>query len=202
LGNKSETMQKILDVACIEFGTNGFVNASTNQIAKNALVSKGVIFKYFHQKHELYFQVVVQEMDKLIQGLSLYMSSHEENDVFDKIVDIILWKATYAKMYPFASALLLEAVSKPPSAIKDKMMEYFSKLSSHSIQLFFDQIPMDNIQERFSKEDVQKMIGIAVNGLQATYIKEGMTLEYLESIREESIDFLKTVLRGMEKSTW
>ena len=36
-------------------------------------------------------------------------------------------------------------------------------------------------------------------GLQATYVRAGIDVRYMESIRNDSVAFMKTVVRGMER---
>ncbi|PLX21155.1 MAG: hypothetical protein C0599_08290 [Salinivirgaceae bacterium] len=45
--------EKIVDAAITLFGENGFHNTSISQIAKNAGVSKGLMYNYFESKEEL-----------------------------------------------------------------------------------------------------------------------------------------------------
>ncbi len=200
MGKKEQTMTIILQFALEEFGTLGYDLASTNKIANKANLSKGTIFKYFHSKPSLYYTLFRQELEQMISSMKSFLETHRSHDLFQTVVETIFWKATYAKEHPHASLLLLEAISKPPEPIKEKIMSHLGQLSELSMDLFFEQIPMDTIRNEFSKADVKRQFQIAVNGLQATYIKPGITYEYLDQIREEAICFLKTLLQGMEKT--
>lgn len=200
MGKKEKTKDQILQFALEEFGTLGYDLASTNKIASKANLSKGTIFKYFHSKSFLYYTLFTQELDRMITAMKQFLQNHQSQDLFQTVVDTIFWKATYAKEHAYASQLLLEAISKPPQDIQEKIMSHLNQLSELSMDLFFDQIPMDSIRSEFSKADVKRQFQIAVNGLQTTYVKPGITYEYLDQIREEAICFLKTLLQGMEKT--
>lgn len=50
----NQKQQRIIKSALIEFGTNGFKRASTNTIAENAQIGKGMLFYYFGSKKELF----------------------------------------------------------------------------------------------------------------------------------------------------
>ncbi len=49
-----EKQERILNAASKEFAQKGFVNASTNEMVKEAGISKGLLFHYFKNKKQLY----------------------------------------------------------------------------------------------------------------------------------------------------
>lgn len=49
-----EKQKQIINAAAEEFGGKGYDNASTNEIVKNANISKGLLFHYFGNKKALY----------------------------------------------------------------------------------------------------------------------------------------------------
>jgi len=49
-----EKRQRIYDAAIHEFLKNGYDNANTNRIAKNANISIGSLFKYFENKEDIF----------------------------------------------------------------------------------------------------------------------------------------------------
>ena len=54
LSLENEKQQRIIKSALVEFGINGFKRASTNTIAENAQIGKGMLFYYFGSKKELF----------------------------------------------------------------------------------------------------------------------------------------------------
>lgn len=51
---EADKRQRIIDAALKEFSEKGYKNASTNRIAANAQIGKGMLFYYFGNKEELY----------------------------------------------------------------------------------------------------------------------------------------------------
>lgn len=200
MGKKQETMDRIRQAALQEFGEFGYELASTNKIASKAGLSKGTIFKYFRSKPILYYAVFLNELEQMVYEMKQFLKTHESHDLLQTVVDVIFWKAAYAKDHPHATEILLAAISKPPKEIEAEIFTHLGQLSDLSMDLFFEQIPMEKIRAGYSKADVKRQFQIAVNGLQATYIKPGITVAYLEQVREESVHFLKTLLHGMEKT--
>ncbi|MGD9909350.1 MAG: TetR/AcrR family transcriptional regulator [Candidatus Izemoplasmatales bacterium] len=189
---------RILEAALIEFGTKGYRHASTNQIYPRAMVSKGSIFKIFGSKAELFYQVFKKALDQMVQELDL-AGFKNEIDPFDKIIAVMIWKMNYAKDHPYEMNVLLEGLTNPPEEISSVILSHTKELTKLSIETFFQEISMDKIDPRFSKEDVISYLRIGVEGLQHTIVTKDLTLDKLESLRDHSINFLKTLLKGMEK---
>jgi len=55
---EKEKQNKILDAAFKEFADNGFYKANTDNIVKEAGISKGLLFYYFNNKKELYHDLI------------------------------------------------------------------------------------------------------------------------------------------------
>lgn len=64
--------RRIIDAAYNEFATHGYKNASTNRLVKELGISKGILFKYFSTKIELYTYLVDTAVASLLQHLAKY----------------------------------------------------------------------------------------------------------------------------------
>lgn len=81
MGNRNETQQKIIDAAIKVFGQKGFHGAKTAEIAKEAGVAEGTIFKYYDTKkellrgvleyivHEVVPSIIAQPLEEVLQRL-------------------------------------------------------------------------------------------------------------------------------------
>ena len=197
MGRSDLTKQKILDAALIEFGEKGFEPASTNTITLTAGVSKGSVFKYYPTKAELFYAIYTREFAAMMTFLEPFLKQ-ENADPFEKVMDITLSKVRYAREHPHATRLMMDAITKPPQAIRDRLMSHLAALTKLSVNILFDDLPMDQIDKQYSKSDVLRNLEIALSGLQAIYITPHTNVEQLETIKQQSIAYLKVVLRGME----
>ena len=78
-----------------EFTKNGFDNASTNEIEKEAKISKGSLFNYFDSKKNLYaylIEYIAQVIDDLFEKIDL-----SETDLFKRIDGIGYLKLRFTK---------------------------------------------------------------------------------------------------------
>jgi len=194
----SSLSHRILVAALQEFGTKGYSLSSTNTIALKADVSKGTVFKKFKSKAELFYAVYSIELDKFLSEYQTFQKVVSKN-VFEQIIDIIIWKGNYTRDHPEAANVLLEGIANPPKEIKDKLLQSLVLLRELSISSLFSQINRDNLRDDISKETFERTLNLAIAGLQATYINKNVNYELLNSIKEESIEFLKIIIRGMEK---
>ncbi len=192
------TKDKILNAALNEFGSKGYQLASTNTMAKSSSLSKGVIFKYFHSKVELFLACYKRELDRFLEAYNGFQV-HLSDELFEQIIDILIWKGQYAQDHPEASEVLLEGLANPPPEIKEQILESMIKLKDVSMATLFSKIQLHNLRDDLTPTDVQRVLNIAISGLQATYINKQVSFKVLESIRQESIDYIKIIIRGMEK---
>lgn len=71
--------QKILNAALKEFAENGYEQASTNRIVKEAGIGKGMLFYYFKSKKELYEYLVAYSMDVIINDYYNLVDTNERD---------------------------------------------------------------------------------------------------------------------------
>lgn len=187
-----------MQAALSEFSSKGYELASTNEIHRTAGVSKGMIFKTFGSKSELYYQVVeiaLNHMLKEMKSLDLKAIA----DPIDRIVTIILWKMQYANQYPNESKLMLEAITSPPQAMLERFHQRLIELQAFSIRVCFEGVSLENISDEYSRDELLEYIEIAVMGIQEKVMRMKPQLNDFGSFREQSIRYLKTLLKGMEK---
>jgi len=194
----SNLSDRIIEAALREFGTKGYMLSSTNTIALNAKVSKGTVFKKFKSKAELFYSVYSIELEKFLSEYRNFQKT-VSNDVFEQIIDIIIWKGSYTKDHPEAANVLLEGIANPPKEIRDKLLQSLVLMREISISSLFLQINRNNLRDDITKETFERTLNLAIAGLQATYVNKNVNYELLNSIKDESIEFLKIIIRGMEK---
>lgn len=82
------TRQKIINAALMVAAKDGFTRATTDQIAKRAGVSEGIIYHYFKSKYDLCFNMIREYAEefrqKLIQEIEGCATA---KDKLDKLVD-------------------------------------------------------------------------------------------------------------------
>lgn len=195
---KEDAIKRIMNAALIEFGSKGYELASTNTIYKSAGVSKGAIFLYFNSKANLYYEVFKLHLNNFIDEMSKVDLKGKE-DFFDKIMEITLWKLKYFSTRTHESKVFIEAMTNPPKEIADKILSHYDEITKLSLNNILMDIDMNLFSSEYTKEEVIRYIQLALNGLQHSLVGVNVTLEYLDSIRDDSIKYLKTLMKGLKK---
>ena len=116
---ESEKQERIINVALKEFARNGYDKASTNEIVKEAEISKGSLFNYFNSKKELYL-FLLDYVTEMIEKIYAEVDWNE-TDFFERMRQIGLLKFKIYKKFPeafnFLKALAHEDVAEVKSEI-------------------------------------------------------------------------------------
>lgn len=90
----------ILNAALKEFSSQGYDKASTNIIAKEAGISKALMFHYVRSKQELFF-VVYDYFSDLIRREYFEQMDFNERDIFARLQQSYLLQLKLTEKYPW-----------------------------------------------------------------------------------------------------
>ena len=83
-----DTRQKIINAALLVAAKDGFTRATTNQIAKRAGVSEGIIYHYFKTKYDLCFNMIKEYAEDFRENLIKELKDYPRaKDKLDKLID-------------------------------------------------------------------------------------------------------------------
>jgi len=152
-----ERRERLLKAAMHAF-CDGFKNASTDQIVKDAGISKGLLFHYFGTKEGLYgfllwyaFDVMVREYADLID--------YSQRDILERLRQTILLKWDLGARYPDLSNFLLAAYTRERDDPSDQFAGMFQ-----AVQANVGKKLMEDIDVSLFRDDVDA--GMAVNIIQ------------------------------------
>ncbi len=130
---KKEKQDRMINAAIKLFALNGYTHASTDDIVKEAHISKGLLFHYFESKIGVYTFVY----DYIVKYYSLELSGAidpDEADYFELRKQVEIGKMQTLKAYPYMSLFLSkcfkETVPEATAAIKDSMLQYENNLGT------------------------------------------------------------------------
>lgn len=166
-----EKQDRMINAALKVFAENGYKGASTDDIVKEAGISKGLLFHYFTNKIGLYTFVY----DYSVRYMMLEMTTivnEKETDFFE------IYKQTesaklkilknYAYMQEFLNRAEYEDVSEALLAIEDKkkmMAECYEKLRGQiDFSIFKPEVEIDKLV---------KMLDLTIQGLMTEHFREG-----------------------------
>lgn len=100
LNLEPERRDAILNAALKEFTAQGYDKASTNVIAREAGISKALMFHYVSSKQEL-FLVAYDYFSELIKKEYFDVMNYDEKDIFEKLRQSYLLQIKLSEKYPF-----------------------------------------------------------------------------------------------------
>lgn len=152
---KAEKKELIINAAIREFVQNGFEKASTNEIVKEAKISKGSLFNYFHSKKDLYVFLIeysVQIIDELYEQIDL-----NETDLFKRLENIGLQKLHVHREYPLVFDFLTSSIQEESSEVKDLIKHKVDSVYGKGKDLIYKNIDSSKFREGI---DIEKAIEI------------------------------------------
>lgn len=173
----------ILNAALKEFIIRGYDNASTNVIAKEAGISKALMFHYVSSKQEL-FLVVYDFFSDLMKQEYFELMNYEERDIFDKLHQSYVLQIALIQKYPWITDFnKLSCVTN-----SDEINAELEKRKSHSdcYPKLFDEIDATKFRKGIDIEMCKQII---------LWSNIGFTNQLLHEIRNNEINVNSDTLR-------
>ncbi|MCG3418191.1 TetR/AcrR family transcriptional regulator [Oceanobacillus sp. GSFE11] len=152
---KTEKQELIINSATKEFVKSGFEKASTNEIVKEANISKGSLFNYFNSKKELYFYLIeygVQVVEQIYEQIDL-----NETDLFKRIEKLGLKKLHIQRKFPQVFDFLTSLAHEESDEVKDDIQHKINYIFERGIEKLYQNIDYSKFREGIN---VQKAIDI------------------------------------------
>jgi len=149
---KREKQDRMINAGLKVFAKNGYRHATTDDIVKEAGISKGLLFHYFNNKVGTYIFL----MDYSVRFLLLELSrsvKEDTTDFFELCKQIEFGKLQVLKNYPYMQAFLdkafeevcleaLEECEEQKEAYRNKLEEYYAQVSEYKFKNGIDFMQM------------------------------------------------------------
>ena len=193
---KKEKQDRMINAALKVFALNGFRHASTDDIVREAAISKGLLFHYFGSKLGVYAFVYDYSVRYLLLELSSVVDA-KETDLFTLMQQVETGKmhamCGYPYLQPFLNRAQAENVSEALLAVEERKQQ---------LEETFDNIyARADLGKYASAEDVtklRKMLELTIRGLMNERILEGAFQP--EMLYEEILEYLRFSRRLAEQS--
>jgi len=132
---REEKKGKIMDVALELFGRDGYYTTSISDIAREAEISKGLLYNYFESKDELIREIIFSGLDKLDQLIDPNrddnLTREELRFFITNFLDLMVEEEHFWKLYfslflqPPVMALVEERLKKIVASYLTMLTNYF-----------------------------------------------------------------------------
>jgi TetR/AcrR family transcriptional regulator len=156
LNLEPEKQDRIINAAIKEFAQKGYDKASTNEIVKEAEISKGLLFHYFKNKKQL-FLFLVNYCYETVAELFYQKFSFTEVDFFNRMRQSVIIKMELSERYPDIFKFIQEAYMEDAVEIKQEMEEKKRELIHLNINKVYEGVDYSKFRDDV---DLQKIIKI------------------------------------------
>jgi len=163
----------ILNAALKEFALRGFDNASTNLIAKEAGISKSLMFHYVNSKQEL-FLCVYDYFTELLDSEYFMQMNFTETDIFERLRQSYLIQIELIKQYPWIFDFNKLSIATNSEEINKELKERTRKKQSSCGTGIFDKIDESKFRAGLNIEKCKQFI---------LWTNVGFTNQILDDIR-------------------
>jgi len=167
---KKEKQDRIINAALKVFALNGYRHASTDDIVKEADISKGLLFHYFVSKIGVYEFVYEYSVRYMILELVTKVSRKESN-LFEVMKQIELARMNAMKGYPYIQQFLnrceKEEVQEAAAVVREK-----GQLLKEEYDCIYGQVLYNDFPVGVNGHKLQKMMELTVEGLMAEKFSE------------------------------
>ena len=202
LNLESNRREEIINAALKEFASKGFDDASTNVIAKEAGISKSLMFHYVNNKKD-FFLFLYDYCIEIIKKEYFDLVDLNEKDIFERLRQAYLLKVKVLKIYPWIFDFSKVVVFTDSEAVKNELNERKSKLEENSLQNFYGDIDISKFRDNLDVEKSKQLIYWAIGGyanqiLEEIRSDENYNVDY-EKIRLEFDSYLNELKKSFYK---
>lgn len=166
---KKEKQDRMINAALKVFAENGFRRASTDEMVKEAGISKGLLFHYFVSKTGLYGFIY----DYSVKYVMMEMTSsvnNTETDYFNLCRQIQRARTEAMKNFPYMQMFLLRAEREDAQEAVEATRESAETLLE-AYDNIYNRVEFQEV-EGVSWEKIVKIVEFTLNGLLSEMVQE------------------------------
>lgn len=184
---KKDKQDRMINGAMKVFARNGFKRASTDEMVKEAGISKGLWFHYFDNKLGLY-SFITDYAVKYMNMELMAMSNRHQEDYFETILAVEKTKLMVRKSYPYIP-LFLSAMEKEKEPEALEVIAEYREAYHNALAKAFENVNKENFKKEVSEKTLERTIRFTLDGL----LKEGYEAEVFDEDRykEEIGEYLR-----------
>ncbi|MFC7061517.1 forespore capture DNA-binding protein RefZ [Halobacillus seohaensis] len=134
MNREMNTRQRVLDVSCSLFYSNGFNGTSVRDIAKKAKVNVSLIHYYFKSKQGLFESLAIRYFEPYLEMIEQEANAKTQTDLLQLIKGILHYKQDHYQL----SCLVYRELSLNTVFAKEMLVTYLAKENHLLAQILFN----------------------------------------------------------------
>ena len=161
---KSEKQDRMINASLKVFAINGYKHASTDDIVKEAGISKGLLFHYFINKMGLYSFL----LDYSVRYMNFEFSRTigEESDYFAYLEKLETAKLNVLRNYPYMNEFIENCIAENRDDLEDSGKEAI-KTYKDTLKGYRAKVVPPSLKAGVDLEQLENMINYTIKGITA-----------------------------------
>ena len=173
-----EKQLRIINAGFKVFAQNEYKRAATDEIARLAETSKGLLFYYFQNKKELYLYLFEQAM-KIVMESVINTDYMQITDFFELCEYAARQKQELLSQTPYIMDFLVNAYYSQKEDVSEKLNNRVGEVMATLYQNYFNHIDLSKFKSTVSPDEILKML---------KWMADGYLYETRRTGKEISID--------------
>ena len=190
LNLKPDKQMRIINAAIREFAQKGYENASTNQIVKEADISKGILFHYFKNKKDLFLFLYDFAVDTLKEDYFEKLDT-TSRDIFERLRQVSVYKLGIVGRYPEIYNFLMAAHFEESAEVRHDIAKRDNELLAKGYGKVYENIDFSLFKEGV---DIKKAIEIISWSVEGFAMKEQEKLKHSVDLEKD----YQSILAGFD----
>lgn len=193
---KKDKQDRMINGAMKVFARKGYKRASTDDMVKEAGISKGLWFHYFGNKLGLYAFITDYAVKYMNMELAAMSNRHPE-DYFETTLAIEKTKLSVRKSYPYIPLFLSSMEREKDAEALTVIGEYKDAYRKARLKAY-ENVSTDNFRDEVSMAVLARTLGLTLDGFLREEYDEDTFSE--ENYKKEVEDYLHMMAALVEKS--
>ncbi len=188
-----EKQDRILNAAIKEFAYKGYQKASTNEIVKEAEISKGLLFHYFNNKKDMYLFLYSHFMDLSMKQI-LEKIDWTNKDLFKRYKNIGFLKFELFQKYPEMFNFLKSVFKEDAPEVKSDIDKKNKQLIDSGYKDMFGDIDVTMFKDGLDIEKTLNIIFWSLEGFAHKQQDKAIAAEFNQAFLDELMNEMEAYL--------
>lgn len=190
---KKDKQDRMINGAMKVFAKNGYKRASTDDMVKEAGISKGLWFHYFGNKLGLYSFIAEYAVKYMNMELAAISNRHPK-DYFETTLAVEKTKLAVRKLYPYIPLFLSSMERETDEEALSVIGEYKDAYRKARLKAY-EQVTMERFRDVVSMNVLARTLGLTLDGfLREAYDDEEFSEENYKTEVEEYLHMMSALV--------